>query len=172
MDDAPGYEAYPISLVILCNLVPLAIYALGGYILAGLGAGVLVVYVLYCLWVEAKVLRDSCTDCYYYGKWCGLGKGRLCALLFPRGSPQRFAERQISWKDLLPDLMVFVAPLVGGIARLVTHFAWPVLLALVALVALNFAGNAATRGAIMCRFCRQRAIGCPAQNLFAGKSAQ
>ena len=172
MQDRPVYDSYPLSLVFLCNLVPLAIYALGAYLLAGFGVWALVLYLLYCLWVEVRTLREACVDCYYYGKWCGLGKGRLCALLFKQGNPERFAGRHVSWADMLPELMVFLLPMAGGIVRLIIHFAWPLLLALAVLVLLNFLGNAVTHGAVLCRFCRQRAIGCPAQELFGGKPAR
>ena len=114
MDGAETYESFPVWVVLLSNLLAVSVYAVGAYILAGFGILFAALYLLYCLWIEVRVLRHSCVDCYYYGRLCGLGKGRLCSLLFRKGDPQRFTEREVSWRDLLPDFMVTVLPLIGG----------------------------------------------------------
>jgi hypothetical protein len=41
-----------------------------------------------------------------------------------------------------------------------------VLVLVVALIFLGFAGNAYVRSRLACRYCTQREIGCPAQKLF------
>ena len=130
-----------------------------------------ILYIVYCLWLEIRVLRKSCADCYYYGKVCGLGKGKLCALLFREGNPQRFVEKQVSWADVLPDFGVSVFPLIGGIVRLIVGFSWPVVITMVFLALLSFGGSAVITGAPVCKNCKQRAIGYPAQKLLAEPGA-
>lgn len=164
--ESKRYENFPIGIVALSNGVSLAIYGLGLYILSGLGIAVASAYLLYCLWMELILLRGSCIHCYYYGKTCAFGKGRLCSLFFKRGDPQRFAQKEFSWKDMLPDLLVTLFPLVGGIILLIRQFDWLLLGAIVLLLGLTFAGNAVIRGTFACTHCKQRDLGCPAEQLF------
>jgi hypothetical protein len=166
MEKPTTYERFPVGQVVLCGLFTVAIYALGAYILAGFGAWAPIVYVGYCLWIEFRILQASCANCYYYGKLCGLGRGVVCALLFKKGDPDRFLARQPSWRDVLPDMLVVVLPIVGGIVLLVRDFSWTRLGVMIVLLALYFAGNALTRGAFACKHCKQRELGCPAQELF------
>ena len=168
MEDAETYESFPVGAVILCYLVTLLTYAVGAYVLAGFGVLVSILYLSYCVWIEVRILRASCTGCYYYGKLCGLGRGRLCSLFFKRGDPQRFVEREVSWTNVLPDFLVAIIPIFGGIILLVKDFSWPLLAMLVILVFLYFGGSAVIRGSFACKYCKQREIGCPAQELFGG----
>jgi hypothetical protein len=170
MEETKSYESFPAWMAILCNLVSIAVYALGAYILARFGVWVSALYLLYCLWMEVRVLKGSCVDCAYYGRLCGLGKGKVCAWLFGRGDPQRFIEKQVSWSNMLSDFMVLIFPLVGGIVLLVKDFAWLRAIALALFVVLYLGGSAVVRGAFACKYCRQRAIGCPAAKLFGQES--
>ena len=171
MEETRSYKSYPGWIVFLCNLVSAAIYAIGATILAGFGTLVSVFYLLYCLWLEIRVLRKSCANCYYYGKACGTGKGKLCAVFFKKGDPRAFVEKEATWADVLPDFLVSVFPLVGGIILLIRDFCWPTVIMLAVLVALTFGGNAFIRGSLLCKYCEQRKIGCPAAKLFGEKTA-
>ncbi|MFB0554035.1 MAG: hypothetical protein ACETWQ_12080 [Phycisphaerae bacterium] len=107
-------------------------------------------------------------NCYYYGKTCGLGRGKLCALLFKKGNPEKFAEKEISWKDLIPDFLVLIFPLIGGIIILVRDFTWLILALMVVLALLSLGGNALIRGSLACKYCKQKELtGCPAEQLFS-----
>jgi hypothetical protein len=166
MEDA--YESYPAWTPLLSNLVGLSIYAIGAYILAGFSVIIVIPYLLYCLWVEIGVLRGACIDCHYYGKVCAFGKGKLCSLMFKRGDPRRFVEREVSWSKVLPDLMVPALPVIGGAILLVRDFSWPLVALLAILLALSLGGNVVIRGSLACKHCRQGQIGCPAAQLFGG----
>jgi hypothetical protein len=169
MKEPDTYENFPSHIVFLSNLEAISIYAIGVYILAGFGIWLAVLYLAYCCWMEIRVLRGSCKNCYYYGKVCGFGKGKLCSLLFKKGEPQKFIETQIRWFHLIPYFLVFIFPLVGGIVLLVTGFSWNLLALLVILFLLSFGGNAIIRGSFACKYCKQREIGCPAEKLFSKK---
>jgi len=119
--------------------------------------------------MEIRVLKRSCVNCTYYGKVCGFGKGKLCSLLFKKGDPEKFAEATVSWTAVLPDFLVFIFPIIGGIVSLVRSFSWPVVVLLGVLILLASVGNGVIRGLFACRYCRQGAIGCPAAKLFAGE---
>ncbi len=136
----------------------------------GLGIWVAVLYLLYCAWIEFRILKHSCVDCYYYGKLCGLGRGKLCPLLFKKGDPQRFVNGQISWTDLIPDFLVSIFPAIGAVVLLIRDFSWLILLLLLLLLVLAFPGTAIIRGSFACKYCKQREIGCPAEKFFNKKS--
>ncbi len=163
------YDRFPARFVALCAGVTVAIYAIGAYLIAPSGIVFVGLYLLFCLYMELRVVTKSCRDCYYYGKLCAFGRGKLCALVLPKGSPGRFLEKKITWMSLVPDLLVSLIPLVVGIVYLVRGFSWPRLVLLVVLVVLAFPVTGFVRGSISCKFCKQRLIGCPAMRLFERK---
>jgi len=171
MGEPTVYDKFPARIVLLSNLLSVSIYAIGAYLMAGLGLWSLAAYILYCGWMEVRLLRHSCVNCSYYGKTCAFGKGRLCALLFRPGDPKRFADWQISWSDLIPDFAVSLIPAAAAVVQLITNFRWVTLVLLVVLLVLTVQGNAVVRGHFACPHCRQRRIGCPAEKLFS-KSSQ
>lgn len=67
---------------------------------------------------------------------------------------------------MVPDFLVVIFPLIGGIIYLVKDFDWLILALLVILAILSFGGNALMRGALACKYCKQRELGCPAEQLF------
>jgi hypothetical protein len=171
VEPAKTYENFPFSMVLVAVLVNVSIYALGVAILSGFGNIVAALYLLYCLGVEIHVMKMSCVDCYYYGKWCAFGRGKVAPLLFKQGDPKRFTSKCMSWKELLPDIFVLLIPLVGGIALLIQGFSWIMAMMLVALLALSFGGNYIVRSRIACKYCRQRELGCPAEQFFGKQRA-
>jgi hypothetical protein len=134
--------------------------------MAGCGIWWAVLYLLYCGFIETRLLRRSCVNCYYYGRLCAFGKGKLSALLFKKGDPEKFAQDQIRWLDLVPDFLVSIIPLIAGIVLLATSFNWVILVLLVVLLALSSGGNAFIRGSYACKYCKQKELGCPAEKLF------
>ncbi len=160
------YETYPARMVVTCNAVGLGIYAIGLFLLSQLGIVWGALYAGYCLWMEWRLLNGSCRSCYYYGKRCGFGKGRLCAWLFARREVTGTSPRRFTWWNLVPDFLVSLIPLGVGIAVLIRGFSWLVLIAIVVLVGLGSVGTGFVRSQIACHFCKQRELGCPAEQLF------
>ena len=160
------FDNYPAWMALIGLSVAVAIYLLGAYILSGFGMLAWVLYLGYCAFVELAVLRGSCVHCYYYGKVCGLARGRLCSLLFKRGDPRKFLQREVSVLDIVPDMLVPAIPLVGGVVLLLRRFNVVVLLAMLLMLLLASVGTAWVRGSLACRHCAQRELGCPAQKLF------
>ena len=171
MSEIKIYQNFPLRIVIVCNLLPILIYAGGATILAGFNLWISLAYLLFCLWLEYRVLKYSCANCYYYGKICGSGKGKLCSLLFKPGDPQAFVQKEVSWIELIPDFLVSLIPLVGGVILLILNFDWLTVVLLILLLSLTFGGNAVVRGNFMCKHCRQRELGCPAEKLFNKEGA-
>lgn len=167
MSRSISYENMPLWIVLITNLLTLSIYAIGIYIVSRFGMLYVVLYLLYIIWIEIRLLRESCVDCYYYDKICAFGKGKLCSSLFKKGNPKRFVEKDIKMIDFVPDFLVSIIPIAFGIILLVTDFSWTILALLVILFILSFGGNAFVRGSLACKYCKQREIGCPALKVFS-----
>lgn len=161
-----SFENFPWWMVIVCNAVGLAIYAIGFCLLARLGTVWGVLFAAYCVWVERRIISGSCRYCYYYGKRCGFGRGRVCSWFFSKGSEQTLCNKRLSWRDVVPDFMVSVIPLGVGIALLIQSFSWLVLLLIIALALLGSVGTGLMREQLACKYCKQRELGCPAEQLF------
>ncbi len=166
METSKTYENYPIRIVIESNVVSFGIYVLGFLITYQLGRIPSIIYLGFIVVLEFRLIRYSCTNCYYWGKTCGFGKGRLSALFFKKGVPLKFCNNVITWKYMIPDLLVSLIPLVVGIILLIMNFEALMLFALILLIALTTAGNGYVRGTLTCRYCKQRELGCPADRLF------
>jgi hypothetical protein len=158
-------ENYPLWIVLVSNLVSISTYLIGAFIIYKIGPIWLAIYLLYILLLEIRLLKKSCVNCYYFGKTCAFGKGRLSSMLFRKGS-LKFANRQITWKDIIPDFMVTIVPMVAAVGLLMMNFDWLLLVLLIALFLLGFAGSGFVRSQLACRYCKQRKLGCPAEKLF------
>lgn len=169
MQEPVPYERYPFGTIFIANLLTLSLYVIGAILLYQFLPLLVIPYILFILSLELRLLSGHCIDCYYYGKACAFGKGRLCATLYPRGSPERFCRMTVTWKDILPDFLVFIIPVLAGIILLVMAFRISTLVLVILLLILGFAGNAFVRGQLACRYCRQRTNGCPAAQLFDKK---
>ncbi|MCD4705964.1 hypothetical protein K8R61_02685 [bacterium] len=160
------FDNFPCWIIIISNFVSIAIYLIGAYIIYQLSIIWLLIYLLYILGLETRLMKKSCVNCYYYGKFCAFGKGKISALFFKKGNSQKFINRKITCKDILPDFFVSIIPLVIGIALLILNFNWLILLLIILLVILASAGSGFIRSSLACKFCKQRKIGCPAEQLF------
>ncbi len=169
MERAPRFENYPSWIVLTATGFSFATYALGAFVISRLGWLFVVLYLAFCTFTELRVVATSCRGCYYYGKTCFSGKGRLSALLFERSPPGTMAAKEITWRSIVPDFMVLILPAVVGIGLLLVEFEWMILGAIILLVLLATLGSAKLRGSLACRYCKQRDLGCPAEKLFRAK---
>ncbi|MFC1945262.1 hypothetical protein ACFLWF_00745 [Chloroflexota bacterium] len=166
MKEIRCHENYPLWIVLLSNIVSLTIYATGAFVVYNIGWIWLILYVLYIAGLEIRLLKRSCVNCHYYGKVCAFGKGKLCRLFFKKGDPNKFKQDKITWKDMVPDLMVSLIPIVAGTIILLIDFNWLILSMVLLLLVVSSLGNGLIRGFFACKYCRQREIGCPAEQLF------
>lgn len=161
-----SYENYPLWIVFFSNFVAIATYLIGACIIYQAGIAWMIFYLVYVLFLEFRLVHGHCVNCYYHGKYCAFGKGKLSSLFFKKGDSKKFACMKITWKDMVPDLMVGLIPLIMGIAVLVLDFSWLLLLLVLILFLLISFGNAIVRGSFACKYCKQREFGCPAEKLF------
>ncbi len=160
------YENYPIKMVIISSLVTVGIYALGFMIIFRLGWVYSIVYLIYILVLEYRLLRYDCINCYYWGKSCCFARGRVSSWFFKKGDISEFCAKEMSWKKMIPDFLVSIIPFVTGIILLVIRFDLILLSALLLLVFLTTVGNAYIRGSMACKYCKQQEAGCLADLFF------
>ena len=166
MSSKKCYENYPIGFVIGANIFQLLIYFIGAYIIYQIGLIWLILYILYIVILEIRLLKLSCVNCYYYGKLCAFGRGKICSLSFKKGISQQFLDKKITWKDLIPEFILSIVPIFIGIALLIKNFNWIILFLIVILLLLSFPVTGYLRGSLACKHCKQREIGCPAEQFF------
>ena len=171
MTEIKSYENFPLCFPLIAILISILSYIIGATILIGFGITIVILYLAYCFSVELLVVFRSCKECYYYGKICGLGKGKIAPFFVKKGDLNKFAKKKISWYDLIPDFLVGVIPIVGGIILSILDFSLIRIGMIVLLVILSFGGTAIIRGSFACKYCKQREIGCPAEKLFSKKKS-
>jgi Co/Zn/Cd efflux system component len=160
------YEKYPFWIVVVSNLLSLAVYLLGAMILFRVSTVALAIHLLYVAWLVLRLIRGHCVDCYYFGKMCFCGRGKISCLFFKKGDPQKFARMQVTWKSLIADMLVSLVPILAGIVLLFREFDWLLLVMIFLLFLLSSAGNGFVRTTLACRSCKQREAGCPADRFF------
>ena len=141
-------------------------YAIGFMIMHRLGLVVAFLYLIFFVIQEYRIIRYHCVDCYYFGKTCGFGKGRISAMFFMKGSADKFCSKEMSWKSMIPDMLITLIPVVTAIYLLIAKFDIIILIEIVFLIILTTAGNGFIRGQLTCKYCKQRELGCPAEKLF------
>jgi hypothetical protein len=166
METIKKFENYPWWIVVLSNVVSLSIYALGFLILFRLGPVYSFVYLFYILLLEGRLIKNHCTKCFYWGKTCGFGKGRVSSWVFKKGDTSEFCAKEMTWKNMIPDAMVSLIPVIIGIVLLILRFDIIILSALLLVVFFTTSGNGFIRGKLICKYCKQSELGCPAQMLF------
>ena len=166
MNSKKNYESYPLGFVIGANILQLLIYLIGLYIVYLIGPIWFILYVLYILILEIRLLKYSCVNCYYYDKLCAFGRGKICSLIFKKGIPQQFLDKKITWKDLIPEFLLSIVPILIGIFLIIRNFNWIILFLIVILFIISFPVTGYLRGSLACKHCKQREIGCPAEQFF------
>jgi hypothetical protein len=159
-------ENYPFRIVLISNLVSLTLYGLGFFIMLHWTWYAAIAYLLYIFAFELRLIRNHCTDCYYWGKVCGFGKGKISALFFKKGDTSKFCGVKMTWKDIVPDFLIALIPFIVGIILIIIDFNFFLIAAIAGILLLTTLGNSMVRGKLVCNHCKQREIGCPAEKFF------
>lgn len=167
MNNTLTYEKYPAWIVLVSGLFSLLVYLLGAFLMLNLGWIAFGVYLVYILFLEYRLLSKHCVNCYYWGKICGFGKGRISSWFFRKGEISKFCAKEFTWKNMIPDLLVSLIPFIIGIVFLFIAFNVIELIAVLLLLGLSSAGNSFIRGSLTCKYCKQRELGCLAEKLFS-----
>lgn len=159
-----GFEEYPITIEIGQNLFFLIYFGIGFIGLLPLKIfGISLISLLYMIFLVIMLLfvlrKNLCTNCYYYGKRCSTGWGKLSSLMFKEKSGNY--KLGIKLAGITWGLATLI-PIVGIIISLILKFTMHrlVLLGLfILLTPLNFILHKNS-----CKRCKMRDI-CPASML-------
>jgi len=166
MIESGKYDDYPLWIVALSNLLSISIYGLGFFIMVRVNWIIAILYLIYIMILEYRLLKNGCVNCYYRGKVCGFGKGIISSWLFKKGDISKFCSHEISWKDMIPDLLISLIPFIIGIVLITIEFDFIIFCVLVLLAFLTTTGNGFIRTKLTCKYCGQKELGCPADKLF------
>jgi len=155
-----GLEEYPKASIILGNLTMILWIALGTIACWFLHPLIAWIYLAAAIIMVGVILRKLvCTNCYYYGKWCSTGWGKLSALLFKRGNMENF-DTSIGLK-LAPITygLLSLIPLICIVISMVLGFAILKVVVLLLLLLVSFYSGFVNRKKA-CANCRMKLI-CP-----------
>ena len=88
-----GYENYPLWSVLIDNLVSYSTALVGIYLLLQIHSVLAAIFFLFVVYNEYSIYKEGCAGCYYYGKVCHSGKGKIAPFLVKKGDPKMFTER-------------------------------------------------------------------------------
>jgi hypothetical protein len=160
MNSVPGFLAnYPWTTPLIENTVWGGVYLLGSatfWFIHPWAAGAYLAYSLACMYLLLP--RLVCTSCFYYGRRCHSGQGRIASLLFSPRSQAEFASRFRSMRLAAP---IFLAPLLAGIVMLFVRFSPRLAACTLAFGILALGCTRLVTKRLGCPRCRQRHV-CPA----------
>jgi len=155
-----GLEQHPKATITLANVAMAIWIASGAAACWFLHPIIAWVYLAVAPITVGVVLRKLvCTNCYYYGKWCGTGWGKLAALFFKEGEMERFGKS--TGVKLAPAVygLLSLIPLVLIVVSIVQEFsvAKIIVLAVLLLVSVYSAFLSRRKG---CTNCKMK-LACP-----------
>ena len=163
------FENYPLSTVLIINGITLLIWVTGVYLVWQLSILWGALFIVYLLGLEFFVYKHACSCCYYYGKRCAFGRGKIAPFLVKRDDPQKFCQRKVTWSNLLPIVLGSLIPVVAGVILLIRDFSWPILILTLIPVINWFFLNPLIYGKLICLHCQQGRLCCPANDFFGKK---
>jgi hypothetical protein len=159
-----GLEKNPKGRIVFGNLVMLFWFTLGAlacwYFYPILG---LIYFVVAFIMVYIVLRKVICVNCYYYNKWCGLGWGKLCAIMFKKGRIEDF-PKSIGIK-LAPATygILMIVPMILVIVSIIQWFSWYKITVLALLLLVSFYSGGVSRK-FSCSQCKMKTI-CPGSTI-------
>lgn len=164
-----AFKKYPLSTVLITNSVIVIIWIISVYLVWQLGRFLGILFIIYIIGLEFFIYKHGCSCCYYYGKRCAFGRGKIAPFLVRRDNPQKFCQRKVTCLNLLPVILGSLIPVIAGLILLIRSFSWPILILTLIPVANWFFINPLIYGKLICLHCQQGRICCPANDFFGKK---
>ena len=155
-----GVEEYPKAVIVFGNFMMVLWIVVGTiacWFLFPLAAWL---YLVFAVIMVVIVLRKLvCPNCYYYGKWCHIGWGKLSALMFKKGNIEDF--RSSTGLKLAPITygLLTIIPLILIVISIFRGFLVSKLIVLILLLLISFYSGGVSRKKT-CADCKMKII-CP-----------
>jgi hypothetical protein len=168
MENPKIYESYPWYIIFITSIVTLLVCLSGAYIMFRLHWITGVLYIIFLIIMEFHIYKEACPYCCYYGKFCAFGRGVVAKIFFKKGDPKKFCEKQITFKNFIPQMIGLGIPIIIGIILLISRgFHTLTLIAIIYPILSWFAINPIMYGKLACAHCKQGSICCPALEFFS-----
>lgn len=155
-----GIERGSMADVIVNNLMMLLWVGLGTAACRFLYPPAAWAYLIFAVLMVYVILRKLvCTKCFYYGKCCHSGWGKLSALFFKKGNMEKFSGVVVK---ILPPLtygLLLIVPLVSIVISMIRSFSITKLIVLILLLLVSSYSGAIGRKK-SCERCKMKYI-CP-----------
>ncbi len=136
-------------------------YTLGTVIFFGFNLLGGFIYLALCLVTILLSLKFRCIHCYYYGKLCSFGFGKLSKLIFIQGNSTEFSNPKNIFPVALLSFGTTFFPLIAGIIQNISNFSLLNLFLLIIYILFGIFPNFFIRRNV-CKHCQQGQLGCPA----------
>jgi hypothetical protein len=161
----PGLTEYPKGGIILANLFVGSILGMGTvlcWFLSPLLAGLYIGWAVLTVFFVSR--RLTCPNCYYHGKWCSVGWGKLSGLLARRGDIDEFGNDVAARLAPVTYSLLILVPLISIIVSMAQEFrisqivAMVIYLSLFSVLALRKAACSRCKMRLVCRGCAAKIV--------------
>jgi hypothetical protein len=110
-------ENYPKHIIIVRWIILILAFALGIYVLFQLHQILAIVYIMYSVIALTLILPLSrCVSCFYHGRYCNTGWGKIAAYLFNKGDESKYVEH---YNYAIFLHLLWVIPLLAALLQLI-----------------------------------------------------
>jgi hypothetical protein len=140
--ESDGQSGFSTSRILAENALHVGTWVLAGFLLSPLrlhGWPVLsLAWAALVLVVQVLLKKHNCSGCFYYGRTCHLGWGKVAARMFPQDSGSRATGMHLSLFYVLSPPLVLLGAVALGVVLPVGLLHWILLGLYVALNAASF----------------------------------
>ena len=153
-------ENYPIKIVCVSTTLTLISYLLGTLVLYVLNPVLGTLFLLLAVSTLIVSMKLRCTNCYYLGKYCNFGLGKLATILFKKGDLNEFSNPKKVIPTAILSFGTILLPIIAGIGLILFDFSLINLGLLIIYFLFGIVPNFFVRGNF-CGKCKQGQLGCP-----------
>lgn len=153
-------ESYPMKIVCISASLTIISYLAGAFILYFFHPILSVFYLILAALTLVVSMKLRCTHCYYFGKYCNFGLGKLAQYFFSKGEPREFRDPKKVGITAILSFGTMLIPVFIGLLMLVTDLNLSNLGFLLGYILIGIAPNFLVRGNF-CDKCMQGQLGCP-----------
>lgn len=153
-------ENYPIKIVCISATFTIFSYLLGTIVIYVLHPILGFIFLLLAVSTIIISMKLRCTHCYYLGKYCNFGLGKLTAILFKEGESEEFRNTRKVVPTAMLSFGTMLLPVITGIGLIVIDFSLINIGLLLVYILFGIMPNFFVRGNF-CEKCMQGHLGCP-----------
>lgn len=153
-------ENYPIKIVCISATLTILSYLLGTVVLYVLHPFLGILFLLLAVSTIVVSMKLRCTHCYYLGKYCNFGLGKLAAILFKKGDPSEFRNPRKVIVTAILSFGTLLLPIIAGVVLIIIDLSIENIGLLLVYILFGILPNFFVRGNF-CEKCVQGQLGCP-----------